>query len=232
MWRGSRAGGRAPAAARVKMASALLPRLALPAYNARAPPPPPPPPHTALPRAPTLCTLPSRAAVWTSTLQRTIITASGLPYPKVQWKALDEIQVGGGCPPACASERLAASVAARGLNASENSGRRYKLQPTMAACRLQAQRRTAVLRLCCACATPELPVLSVCCGAAAALTMPASCHPPLRAFTPHPRCRFAPSLLAGRHLRRHDIRGSCRGDAWRVCGAAQGQAAVQVGAVG
>jgi hypothetical protein len=31
-------------------------------------------------------------AVWTSTLQRTIITASGLPYPKVQWKALDEIQ--------------------------------------------------------------------------------------------------------------------------------------------
>jgi hypothetical protein len=31
--------------------------------------------------------------VWTSTLQRTIITASGLPYPKVQWKALDEIQV-------------------------------------------------------------------------------------------------------------------------------------------
>ena len=35
LWRGSRAGGRAPAAARVKMASALLPRLALPAYNAR-----------------------------------------------------------------------------------------------------------------------------------------------------------------------------------------------------
>lgn len=33
-------------------------------------------------------------AVWTSTLQRTIVTASGLPYPKVQWKALDEIQVG------------------------------------------------------------------------------------------------------------------------------------------
>lgn len=36
------------------------------------------------------------AAVWTSTLQRTIITASGLHYPKVQWKALDEIQVGSG----------------------------------------------------------------------------------------------------------------------------------------
>ena len=36
-------------------------------------------------------------AVWTSTLQRTIITASGLPYPKVQWKALDEIQVGERC---------------------------------------------------------------------------------------------------------------------------------------
>lgn len=36
----------------------------------------------------------SPAAVWTSTLQRTIITASGLHYPKVQWKALDEIQVG------------------------------------------------------------------------------------------------------------------------------------------
>lgn len=33
-------------------------------------------------------------AVWTSTLARTIITASGLPFPKVQWKALDEIQSG------------------------------------------------------------------------------------------------------------------------------------------
>ena len=38
----------------------------------------------------------SPPAVWTSTLQRTIITASGLHYPKVQWKALDEIQVGAG----------------------------------------------------------------------------------------------------------------------------------------
>ena len=33
-------------------------------------------------------------AVWTSTLNRTITTAGGLPYPKVQWKALDEIQAG------------------------------------------------------------------------------------------------------------------------------------------
>lgn len=33
-------------------------------------------------------------AVWTSTLDRTITTASLLPYPKVQWKALDEIQAG------------------------------------------------------------------------------------------------------------------------------------------
>jgi len=38
---------------------------------------------------------PALPAVWTSTLQRTIITASGLAYPKVQWKALDEIQVRG-----------------------------------------------------------------------------------------------------------------------------------------
>ena len=38
----------------------------------------------------------SPPAVWTSTLQRTITTASGLPYAKVQWKALDEIQVGAG----------------------------------------------------------------------------------------------------------------------------------------
>jgi len=37
---------------------------------------------------------PVPVAVWTSTLNRTIITASGLPYPKVQWKALDEIQAG------------------------------------------------------------------------------------------------------------------------------------------
>jgi 6-phosphofructo-2-kinase / fructose-2,6-biphosphatase 3 len=33
-------------------------------------------------------------AVWTSTLERTIATAAGLPFPKVQWKALDEIQAG------------------------------------------------------------------------------------------------------------------------------------------
>lgn len=33
-------------------------------------------------------------AVWTSTLARTIETAGPLPYPKVQWKALDEIQAG------------------------------------------------------------------------------------------------------------------------------------------
>ncbi|KAL6771448.1 hypothetical protein ACKKBG_A26425 [Auxenochlorella protothecoides x Auxenochlorella symbiontica] len=37
---------------------------------------------------------PPPVAVWTSTLARTIITASGLPFPKVQWKALDEIQAG------------------------------------------------------------------------------------------------------------------------------------------
>lgn len=37
---------------------------------------------------------PVPVAVWTSTLERTIATASGLPYPKVQWKALDEIQAG------------------------------------------------------------------------------------------------------------------------------------------
>jgi len=33
-------------------------------------------------------------AVWTSTLDRTISTAELLPFPKVQWKALDEIQAG------------------------------------------------------------------------------------------------------------------------------------------
>ncbi|KDD72310.1 6-phosphofructo-2-kinase, partial [Helicosporidium sp. ATCC 50920] len=33
-------------------------------------------------------------AVWTSTLARTIMTAARLPFPKVQWKALDEIQSG------------------------------------------------------------------------------------------------------------------------------------------
>lgn len=37
---------------------------------------------------------PVPVAVWTSTLERTIATASYLPYPKVQWKALDEIQAG------------------------------------------------------------------------------------------------------------------------------------------
>ena len=32
--------------------------------------------------------------VWTSTLQRTIQTAERLPFPKVRWKVLDEIQAG------------------------------------------------------------------------------------------------------------------------------------------
>lgn len=36
----------------------------------------------------------ANVAVWTSTLSRTIETASLLPFPKVQWKALDEIQAG------------------------------------------------------------------------------------------------------------------------------------------
>ena len=33
-------------------------------------------------------------SVWTSTLQRTIQTAEGLPFPKLRWKVLDEIQAG------------------------------------------------------------------------------------------------------------------------------------------
>ena len=32
--------------------------------------------------------------VWTSTLQRTIHTAERLPFPKLRWKVLDEIQAG------------------------------------------------------------------------------------------------------------------------------------------
>lgn len=34
-------------------------------------------------------------SVWTSTLVRTIATADGLPFPKLRWKVLDEIQVPG-----------------------------------------------------------------------------------------------------------------------------------------
>lgn len=33
-------------------------------------------------------------SVWTSTLRRTIQTASALPFPKLQWKALDELDAG------------------------------------------------------------------------------------------------------------------------------------------
>lgn len=33
-------------------------------------------------------------AVWTSTLKRTIQTARLLPFPKLRWKALDEIDAG------------------------------------------------------------------------------------------------------------------------------------------
>lgn len=32
--------------------------------------------------------------VWTSTLKRTIETAAGLPYPKLTWKSLDELDAG------------------------------------------------------------------------------------------------------------------------------------------
>lgn len=32
--------------------------------------------------------------MWTSTLQRTIQTASELPYPKLTWKSLDELDAG------------------------------------------------------------------------------------------------------------------------------------------
>jgi broad specificity phosphatase PhoE len=32
--------------------------------------------------------------VWSSTLQRTIQTAERLPFPKLRWKVLDEIQAG------------------------------------------------------------------------------------------------------------------------------------------
>ena len=32
--------------------------------------------------------------VWTSTLQRTIQTAFDLPYPKLTWKSLDELDAG------------------------------------------------------------------------------------------------------------------------------------------
>lgn len=33
-------------------------------------------------------------SVWTSTLKRTIQTARGIPFPKLRWKALDEIDAG------------------------------------------------------------------------------------------------------------------------------------------
>jgi len=33
-------------------------------------------------------------SVWTSTLKRTIHTAEHLPFPKLRWKALDEIHAG------------------------------------------------------------------------------------------------------------------------------------------
>lgn len=33
-------------------------------------------------------------SVWTSTLKRTISTAEHLPFPKLRWKAIDEIDAG------------------------------------------------------------------------------------------------------------------------------------------
>ncbi|TPX51279.1 hypothetical protein SeMB42_g00279 [Synchytrium endobioticum] len=35
-----------------------------------------------------------KLSVWTSTLKRTMQTAAGLPYPKIQWRALDELDSG------------------------------------------------------------------------------------------------------------------------------------------
>jgi len=40
------------------------------------------------------CVGSSPLTVWTSTLRRTIQTAEGLPYNKLQWKALDELDAG------------------------------------------------------------------------------------------------------------------------------------------
>ena len=37
---------------------------------------------------------PVPVVVWTSTLQRTIQTAERLPFPKLRWNVLDEIQAG------------------------------------------------------------------------------------------------------------------------------------------
>lgn len=37
---------------------------------------------------------PLPVSVWTSTLKRTILTAQNIPFPKLRWKALDEIQAG------------------------------------------------------------------------------------------------------------------------------------------
>lgn len=37
---------------------------------------------------------PVPVSVWTSTLQRTIQTAAALPFAKLRWKALDEIDAG------------------------------------------------------------------------------------------------------------------------------------------
>jgi 6-phosphofructo-2-kinase/fructose-2,6-biphosphatase len=45
-------------------------------------------------RVPSMGGKPVPVAVWTSTLDRTIATAANLPYPKLRWKALDEIQSG------------------------------------------------------------------------------------------------------------------------------------------
>ena len=35
-----------------------------------------------------------KLTVWTSTLKRTMQTAASLPYPKIQWRALDELDSG------------------------------------------------------------------------------------------------------------------------------------------
>ncbi len=61
-------------------------------------------------------------ACWTSTLKRTIETANYLPFPKLRWKALDEIHAGlcdgmtwvakAGRLPAAKAGRTAASAAA------------------------------------------------------------------------------------------------------------------------
>lgn len=162
-------------------------------------------------------------SVWTSTLKRTIHTANFLPYPKLRWKALDEIHAGARV---CARARPgpARGVAAprlipwppwplqRADGPPARSLARPLPRPPARTHARHAARRGAL---------PALLAARSC-----RLGRPLSLLP-----SPTTCCDRHASGSPGRLLRRNDVQSDRRGAPGRLCGTQAGQAALQVRAL-